>query len=329
LSFLFWNTVPDDALLASAERGELDTVDGVDAAALRLWDSERSRDGVRAWATDLLHLDGLDELRKDPTVFVHMDDAVGPSAREETLRGVEHLVFEQDSDFRAFVNTRETFIDRTLSAIYDVRAPTREGFGETTLDEARPRRGFLGQVSFLALHAHPVSSSPTLRGQFVREVMLCQVLPDPPAGVDTSIPAVTAEAPTLRDRVQSHLQQPGCASCHELTDLIGLSLENFDGLGVYRELDNGAEIDASGGLDGVTFDDAAGLADALYEHPTFGPCLVKQLARYGLGRLDEDGDEAVLEWLGDRFAKRDHRMQPLWLDFVSSPLFRYVGEVTE
>jgi hypothetical protein len=276
----------------------------------------------------MLHLDELDDLRKDPTVFVHMDDTVGASAREETLRGIEHLVFDSDSDFRALLTTRRTFVDRTLSAIYDIRAPERDGFGEAMLPADSPRRGLLGQVSFLALNAHPVLSSPTLRGAFIRESLLCQVLPDPPAGVDTSIPEVTGDTPTLRERVEFHLEQPGCSGCHQATDLIGLGLENFDGLGVYRTLDNGAPIDASGSLDGEEFTDAAGLAEALHDHPRLAPCMVKQVMRYGLGRGETDEEDDVLEWMSQQFAERDYRMQPLWLDVAISEPFRKVAEVT-
>jgi hypothetical protein len=329
LSFLFWDAIPDAELLAAAERGELTTPEGIDTQAQRLWASPRAKDGVRAWARDVLHLDELDELRKDPTVFQHMSDLVGPSAREETLRGVDYLVFEVDEDFRQLLTTRRTFIDRTLAAIYDVRAPVREGFGEAELPESVPRRGLLGQVSFLALQGHANSSSPTLRGVFVREALLCQPLPEPPAGVDTSIPGASEEFPTLRDRVQSHLSEPGCSSCHELTDRIGLALEPFDGLGVHRTLDGGAPIDASGVLDGVPFEDAAGLAQALHDHPAFAPCMVKQVTRYALGRGEQDSEDEVLDWLTDRYVERDHRMQPLWLDLVVSPMFRQVGEVEE
>lgn len=329
LSFLFWDAPPDAELLEAARTGALDTEEGVEAQAQRLWSSPRARDGVRAWASDLLHLAELDDLHKDPAVFQHMSDQVGPSAREETLRGVEHLIFDADADFRELLTTRHTFVDRTLAAIYDVQAPAREGFGEVELPEEQPRVGLLGQVSFLALQAHATSSSPTLRGLFVRDALLCQPLPDPPAGVDTSIPEQSAAFPTLRDRVQSHLTEPGCASCHELTDRIGLALEPFDGLGVHRSFDGGAPIDASGVLDGVPFDDAVGLAQALHDHPSLAGCLVKQVTRYGLGRKEAESEREVMAWLTERYVSGAHRMQPLWLDLVVSPAFRQVGEVSE
>lgn len=329
LSFLFWDTAPDEELLRAAEAGELLTVDGVDAQADRLLASERSREGVRAWFTDMLELDELDSLNKDPDIFIHMTDTVGESAAEETLLGLEYVVFTDDGDFRDILTTRRTFVNRELAAIYNVRAPSRDGFAETMLPDDQPRVGIMGQASFLAMRAHPVSTSPTLRGLFIRERLLCQLMPDPPSGVDTSIPEPTTVAPTLRDRVAQHLEDPTCASCHQLTDPIGLAFEHFDGIGRYREVENGTPIDASGQLDGITFTDAEGLASTLRNNPAFTPCMVKNLHRYASGHAETDGEDAAIAWLAEVFADRGHRVQPLLLDLVSNDLFRTVGEVVE
>ena len=230
LSFLFWNTIPDDELLAAAESGALLTDEGVAEQADRLLADPRSRAGLRAFLSELFDLHRLDSLSKDPTVFVHMSDEVGPSAKEETLLGFEHLVFVEDDDFRNILTTQRTFLNRKLAAIYNVPAPTRDGFGETVLPTTDMRRGLLGQVSVLALQSHPINNSPTLRGKFIRNVLLCHTIPPPPADVDTSIPEPSGEAPTLRDRVQEHLQDPTCAGCHQITDPIGLAMEHFDAL---------------------------------------------------------------------------------------------------
>lgn len=327
LSFLLWDSVPDEELLAAAARDELVSADGVDAQVTRMLESPKARRGLRAWLSDLLELDALDGLQKDPMTFVHAADALGPSAREETLLGAEHLVFSEDADLRGLLTTRRTFLNRTLAALYHVQAPAPEGFAEVVLPEDSPRVGLLGHASVLALQSHALSSSPTLRGLFVRETLLCQPLPDPPANVDTSIPESTTVAPTLRDRVAVHLTEPTCASCHLLTDPIGLGLEQFDGLGGFRTHDGGAPIDASGDLDGVPFDDAVGLAQAVHDSPLLVPCLTSQVSRYALGRGLADGDAEVEDWLVEQFAEHDHRLIALWMDLAVSPLFRRVGEV--
>ena len=98
-----------------------------------------------------------------------------------------------------------------------------------------------------------------LRGQFVREALLCQYIPPPPSDVDTSIPEPSASARTLRERVAVHLEDQFCAGCHRLTDPIGLGFEQFDGLGHYRTREEGAEIDPSGELDESPFSDVGAL----------------------------------------------------------------------
>ena len=200
-------------------------------------------DGARAFFTDMWTLYQLDDITKDPTVFTHMSPEVGASAREETLRGVVENVVYEDGDYRDLFTTTRTFLDRKLASIYNVRAPVREGFGEAFLDEDGHRRGVLGHVSFLALQSHAVNSSATLRGKFVREVLLCQYIPPPPSDVDTSIPEASADAVTLRERVAVHLEDEFCASCHQLVDPIGLGLEQFDGLGHFRTTEFGGVID--------------------------------------------------------------------------------------
>ncbi len=324
LSFLLWNVTPDDALLDAAEAGELTTAEGLRAHAERMYADPRSRDGVMRIFIEWLGLDDLDELRKDTAVFVAMSPEVGSAARTETLSLIDDLVFARDADFRGFLTERRTFVDRKLAALYGVRAPARDGFAPVDLTGSG-RRGFLGQVSFLALNSHPTSTSATLRGKFVREKLLCQVVPPPPSDVDTSIPEPSGTTRTLRERVAEHLTNPACAGCHELTDKVGLAFETFDGLGVARTLDHGAVIDPSGDLDGVPFSDADQLVELIAGDPGFGFCVARHVFRYGTGTLDARDQEALVQTLADRFAADGHRFEGLLFDFIASPAFREAG----
>jgi len=325
LSFLIWNQGPDDELLTAAGAGELDDEQGLADQVDRLLEDPRARDGLGAWLSDMLHLDDLDDMEKDPFTFVHVTETLGQAARTETLMGFNALAFDDEGDLRDLVTTRRTFLDRELATLYDVRAPTPEGFGEFVYADEDMRRGLLGQASILALNAHPVSSSPTLRGLFVQQVLLCHTLPGPPAGVDTSIPAPTDEARTLRDRVLRHLEDPACAGCHELMDPVGLGLENFDGIGRYRTHDEGALIDASGDLDGGEFTNPAELADVLHDHPDFAPCLATTLTRYATGQQESFGTLDGVDWLAGEFAFDKHRLEPLVQELALSPMFRQAG----
>ncbi|MCK6521639.1 DUF1592 domain-containing protein [Myxococcota bacterium] len=327
LSFFLWNTAPDAALLEAAAAGELETEAGRLAQIDRMLADDRARQGVRDLFTEIYHLYELDDLSKDPNIFEHMSAQVGPSAREETLLGVEYLTFEAQADMRDLFTTRRTFLDRTLAAIYGVPAPAREGFAETMLPADGPRRGLLGQVSTLALHAHAVSTSVTRRGLFVREVLLCQEMPQPPADVDTSIPEATEDAPTMRERVERHLTDPACAGCHAMTDPIGLGLEQFDGIGRFRTAENGATIDPSGELDGAAFTDALGLGAALAAHPAATSCLVETVYTYAWGHAPDDAEDPTVDWFLEGFTLTEHRLLALLRDIAASEAFRAAGEL--
>ncbi len=322
LSYYLWNTTPDDALLDAAAAGELTDDAGLRAQVDRMLADPRARQGVRNFFTELYKLYELDTITKATEVFPQMSAEVGAAAREETLLGLEYLIFDERGDYRDILTTRRTFVDRRLAAIYGIPAPAREGFAMAMLPEDSPRAGILGQVSTLAYHSHPVASSPTLRGIFVRETLLCQPIPEAPADVDTSIPEPSGEAVTLRERVAEHLEVVECAGCHSLVDPIGLALENYDGLGVWRELDNGAPIDATGELDGAPFDGPYELATALRDHPRFGSCLTRQLYAYATGYTPERKDQDLIDALTERFVRSDFDVLTLMTEVAMSPAFR-------
>lgn len=327
LSFFLWNTTPDDALLDAAESGALSTREGLFAEASRLLESPRAQAGMRNFFTEQFKLYDLDDLSKDPALFEHYTTLLGPDAREETLRLFDYAVFEAEMDYREIMTTRETFITPRLAALYDLPAAAEgDAFSYVELPKKGPRAGLLGHASFLSLNAHAVSSSATLRGKAVRTVLLCQHIPVPPVNVDTSIPEASGTTLTLRDRVAEHLENPSCAGCHELLDPIGLGLENFDGLGRYRELDNGARIDPTGVLDTELFVDARELGKLIGEHERFPVCAVQTLGRYASGRIEADSESAWLDVLTERFEHHDYRIKALLLEVIMSPLFRQAGE---
>jgi hypothetical protein len=163
------------------------------------------------------------------------------------------------------------------------------------------------------VHAHPARSSPTLRGKALRELLLCQKVPDPPANVNFQIveDSDNQTLRTMRDRLTAHRNNETCAGCHKVIDPIGLALENFDGLGQFRGTENGVTIDTSGELDGTPFKDALGLGRAMHDNPATSSCLVGSVYRYGVGRNPEAGEKEWLGWLEQRFAANGYRLPDL------------------
>lgn len=326
LSYFLWNAGPDDALLDAAARGDLSNPALLAGEVERLLASPRARDGVRALFDDVLQLEGLTSLRKDPLSFPHMSPEVGPSAREETLRLIEWLTFDESGDYRELFTTRTTFINRKLASIYGVQAPAREGFARYDHEASSERSGILGHVSILAGNSHVGSSSATLRGIFVRRVILCGEIPAPPANVDTSIPEPIVGAATLRDRVQRHLEEASCAQCHRRMDPLGLGLENFDAIGRFRTHDNGALIDASGDVDGATFETPREMGQALAEDPEVMRCAAVQFYRYAHGNLNTGHDEAAIAEIRERFTESGFRILELMRSVALHDSFSRVAE---
>ena len=325
LAFLLWGGPPDAPLLAAAAAGELATPEGRVAVAREMLDDRRAARGVRALFTDLLHLDALDTVEKDPLVYTHASPALAAAAREETLRVIESLALDGEADFLSLLSLESTFVDRRLAALYGLPAPDIDGWGAVALSREGGRRGLLGHASILLLESHATRSSATMRGVFVRKTLLCQVIPPPPADVDTSLPEGSVDAPTLRERIAPHLEDPTCAGCHRLTDPIGLGLETFDGVGRFRSTENGASIDASGELDGRAFADAWGLASAVRGHPNLGPCMVTHLYEAATGRVLAAGEAPLRDWLADGFSAGGNVWSALLLDLIASPGFDRVG----
>ena len=321
LAFFLWNTLPDEALLEAAERGSLEDHDGLAREVERLLSHPNARRGVRAFTAEWLELHRLDFVIKDTTIFPDAAPALFPAAREQTLRTVERHVFDLNGDFRDLLTSRETFVDRRLAALYNVRAPEAEGFGLVTLPADSPRRGLLGHASVLSTWSHSTSTSPTLRGHFVRRTLLCQTTGAPPVGVDTAIPEPSAEALTLRERLEEHRSNAFCATCHDLLDPIGLGLEHFDGVGRFRVTDEGAAIDASGELDGAHFADLSELAVAMRSHPALVPCFVERTMGYALGHSITEGERAAHYELTTGFALDGFTVRALLREIASSDAF--------
>ena len=319
LSFLLWNAGPDDDLLAAAESGEINTQKGLAKQVDRMLASPRVESGVRAFFGDMLGFDQFDTLTKDATLYPKFTPQAAADAQEQTMRTIVDLVLARHGDYRDVFTTRKTFLTPILGSIYGVPVP--KGMPNVSPDDWRaieypendPRAGILMQVSFVALHAHPGRSSPTIRGKALRELLLCQRVPDPPANVNFTIVQDTKNPTykTARERLTAHRTNPACAGCHKLIDPMGLALENFDSAGGYRATENGAPIDASGELDGIKFADATGLGRAVHDNPATSSCLVNRLYSYAAGRVPSKGETEWMRYLDKSFAADGYRFDSL------------------
>lgn len=326
LSFFLWNAPPDSDLLLAAENGELRSPEGLAKAVDRLLSSSRVEAGMRAFFDDMLGFDDFNSLAKDPTVYPMVTGATLADAREQTLRTIVDHLLTQEADYRDLFTTRKTFMSMPLAPVYGT--PSSDGWVPFEFDDDSPRIGLLTHVSFLAANSHSVRSSPTLRGKALRELFLCQHVPEPPPDVDFAGLVEDENALTARARLRVHNENPSCAGCHLITDPMGLSLENFDGAGLFRETEDGAELDIAGELDGVFYDDISGLASAMRNHPKLSSCLVNRLYAYGTGGpVSLKNDRDTLKWFENRFAESEHKLPALLRDLALSQTFSTVRSI--
>jgi hypothetical protein len=322
LSYFLTNSTPDAELLRAAGAGELDTDEGLQRQVDRLIASPRIEAAVRAFFWDMLQFDGFNDLFKDPTIYPAYNSTVARDAQEQTLRTiVSHLVTDR-GDYRNLFTTRTTWLTRPLGIVYRMPVATRNGWEKAEYPADSRRSGILTDISMLALHSHPGRSSVTLRGKSLREILLCQKVPDPPANVNfTALDQVSKPFSTARMRLNEHNANPVCAGCHKLTDPMGYPLENFDGAGAFRAKENGAELDLSGSLDGTKFDGAPGLGQAFHNSPAVPACLVDKLYRSAVGREVTDGEAPYLEYLGNAFGASGYRVPDLMRAIALSKTF--------
>jgi len=330
LSFLFWNTAPDAELLDAAASGALDTKEGVLEQAWRLLEDERARDAIQHFFAEYLDLGRLEGLDRDPERYATFTPTVAASMRSEVELLVDDVVFRRDTDVRELFATRQTFVNDELATLYGVDAPdaTPITFVPVELPESGPRAGILTTAAFLAMNAHPTETSPTLRGKYVRERVLCQTVQPPPPDVVTELAMGEEEAATLRERLEQHRRDPACAPCHAFIDPPGFLFESFDSMGGHRTEEAGMPVNTSGDLDGIPLADARDLATMLRDDPRVPRCMVRQLHRHATGRLEEQSEMAALLELEDTFAASGYRFRDLLVALATSEAFRTVREVT-
>jgi hypothetical protein len=329
LSYFLWGTTPDDALLDSADRGELTTKEGVQAATARLLASPRAEAGLMRFFGEHFSLGQLDRLAKDQNVYPTFKDGLGVAMHGEIERMLKSVV-QGDGDFRSLFDMPKTWVNRELATLYGLPAPNGADFVEVTLPANGPRVGLLTTAGVLALNARNGRSAPTLRGKFITGRLLCWEPGDPPPNANETMVNDPSSAAggwkTMRQRLAAHRANPACASCHDTLDPPGLALESFDGIGAYRETDHGETLDLSGSLGAASFTGARGLAAALRQDARIPECFARQVYRFASGHRETRGEEPIITQLTSRSLEQGLRLRALVLEIVKSDGFRFVAD---
>jgi hypothetical protein len=322
LSYFLWSTMPDDELFALAERGQLRRQ--LPAQVRRLLRDPRADALVTNFAGQWLQLRNLEGMAPDEREFPGFSPALRAAMREETEWFVRRIVRE-DRSVLEFLDADWTYVDESLARHYGL-----EGVHGTNLTlvslRGTPRGGLLTQASVLTLTSNPTRTSPVKRGKWVLE----NLLNTPPPPAPPSVPLLEEGAGaklsgSLRQRMEQHRADPLCASCHALMDPIGFGLENFDGVGRWREQDGAFPIDPAGQLNsGEAFQGPAELKQILLnaKREEFLRCLAAKLLTYALGRGLEYYDQCAVEEIARQLRRGDYRVSALVLAVVNSVPFQ-------
>jgi mono/diheme cytochrome c family protein len=321
LSFFVWSSIPDDQLLNLAIAGRLRNPGVLDQQVKRMLADERARALGANFAGQWLYLRNLKSLRPDEDVFPDFDDNLRQALQRETEMLFEHVVLT-DKSVLELLDADYTFLNERLARHYGIpnvygdqyrRVPVKDDY----------RRGLLGQASILTLNSYGNRTSPVTRGKYVLSNILGTPPPPPPANVPP-LDEKPGKALSMRERMEEHRSNPACSGCHKLMDPIGLSLENFDGIGRWRVSDAGARIDASSTLwDGTSIDGPAGLRRAILARPDqFARTATEMLLTYALGRGLEYTDMPVVRSIVRESAGQHYRFSSLVSGIVNSAPFQ-------
>jgi hypothetical protein len=322
LSYLLWNSAPDDALLAAGEAGDLVDPEEIRSQVERMLDDERAADLAERFFGRNWNVDRLDAQSKDPVLFPEWTASMAGAALEEFRKGLDQATASGASILEVF-SARETYVNGELASLYGYPSPGAD-FERVALDENRA--GLLTSPAVLAANGKPNRTSPTQRGLFIRANLLCLPIPPPPDDVNLNLEQVGGEGLSVRERLELHRSEPACAGCHSMFDPIGMTLENFDSLGRYRTHDGNFEIDPTATFEDQELTSARDLADFIRDDPRTVSCLAERLYGFATGHLPTSGEQGVIDALGDHLIRNDEAFRELVVGITISTGFRYIGD---
>jgi hypothetical protein len=323
LSFFLWSSLPDETLLDLAERDALNRPEVLEKQVRRMLRDTRSQSLVTNFASQWLYLRNLDSMTPDLRTFPDFDDNLRQAFRRETEQFFESILRE-DRSVLDLIDADYTFLNERLAKHYDIPHIYGSRMRRVPLPEDARRGGLLRHGSILMVTSYATRTSPVIRGKWILENLLGSPPPPPPENVPPLEDNTVAADLPVRVRLAAHRDNAACASCHNLIDPVGLTLENFDAVGRWRELEFGVPVDASGGLpDGSEWVGVDGLEQGLLNRPEiFVGTMVEKLLTFALGRGIEPSDAPAVRKILRDAKKDDYRFSALIVGIVNSEPFR-------
>jgi len=336
LSYFFWSTMPDEALFELAAAGQLRK--NLDAQVQRMLEDEKSialaENFVGQWLQSRdIPLIGLNERailegdgRPDRRFRLRAD--VRDAMRRETEMSFQYLL-EGNRSLLELLHADYTFLNKSLAEHYGIEGVDHSEMRKVNLPPDSYRGGVLTQATILGVTSNPTRTSPVKRGLFILENLLGT--PSPPAPPD--VPELEEaerefaedHVPNMRELMEVHREKPLCRSCHERMDPLGLALENFNAMGMWRDDQAGTPIDPSGVLvTGETFEDVRDLKRILANERRLDYYRVvsEKMMTYAIGRGLDYYDTHTIDSLVKDLDSNGGRIMTLITGIVHSPAFQ-------
>jgi hypothetical protein len=322
LSFFLWSSIPDDELLEAASRGRLRKADEIERQVRRMLADPRSQALISNFAGQWLHIRNLRSTTPDKNDFPDFDDNLRQAFERELELFVGSIISE-DRSVLDLMTADYTFVNERLARHYHIPNVYGPDFRRVTLTEDA-RKGLLGKGGILLVTSHADRTSPVVRGKWILDNLVGTPPPPPPPAVPPFPEEIPGSPKTVRARMEQHRANPQCASCHRIMDPIGLAMENFDAVGVWRTREAGSEIDASGQLaDGSRINGVIELRESLLRRPeVLVGTMTEKLLTYALGRSVEADDMPAVRAIVRSSAADGYRFSALVRGIVASVPFQ-------
>lgn len=322
LSFFLWSSIPDEELLALAEKGELHQPAILENQVRRMLADPRVSSLASNFAGQWLYLRNLESITPDLRLYPDFDDNLRQALREETELFFESIVRENRSAVN-LLKADYTFLNERLASHYGIPNVYGSRFRRVQLKPEWHRGGLLRQGSVLTVTSYANRTSPVLRGHWILGNVLGTPTPPPPPNVPALKDKTILASLSVRDRLAEHRANAACATCHNRMDPPGFALENFDAVGRWRELDSEKPVDNTAGLpDGSEFSGVDGLEAALLARPeVFVHTLTEKLMTFALGRGIEYYDQPAVRQIVHHARSSNYRFSDIIVGITQSTPF--------
>jgi hypothetical protein len=342
LALYLWRSIPDQTLIDAANGGNLSTASQVATQATRMLSDAKAKGALSDFADQWLDIENMNAVTKD-TQFTKWTASVAADLHTESLTTFTQSVLA-NSSYTSLLTSGSSYINGNLASFYGLSGSPSFTSATTVNTSANPRTGILTQGSVLAMHSHTSLMSPTKRGRLIRQQILCEEVPDPPAAVGgmpiPPPPSTLASGSSTRSAYVNHVAANSqCNACHQFMDWIGFGFDNYDATGAYTTQDNGTTADSTGkvipypsnpnDLSISAFNGSSDLITQLSQSQQVNQCFALEELRYALLRVVTDADACSAQAIYKTFSNNNgFKLQDLIVAVVSSNAFMYRTPVT-